>query len=175
MLESPLWVAHQGDLNSAAEILRRTGNLDVKVAHDATVEPPRRPASIVHAARNIFSPRYRPRAVLSAVISCVQSIEYYAVIFYLGHITAPGPQGMAYAALSFPTPIRGSAVGWAQGMLRVGGIAGFLFFPMVLAACGFAAFALLAIAAMVIAAAMLVIRWHPIGVDIEAEPLPALR
>ena len=83
MLESPLWVAHQGDLKSAAAILRKTRNIDVEVCPDAAPEPPHRPKSIVHAARNIFSPHYRSRAVLSAVISCVQSVEYYAVIFYL--------------------------------------------------------------------------------------------
>jgi MFS transporter, putative metabolite transport protein len=254
MLESPLWVAHQGDLAAAAAILRKTRKLDVEVAPDAVQEPPQRPQSMLEAARNIFSPRYRPRAILSAVISCVQSIEYYAVIFYLpvisqlifgpsllnailggaifnavglvgsvfqarvcdrlglrplalggaaltavslcgialghalgslvlqaimlaafmlGHTTGPGPQGMAYAALSFPTPIRGSAVGWAQGMLRVGSIVGFLFFPMVLAACGFTTtFALLAAAPLIIAAVTLIIRWEPIGVDIEAEAMP---
>lgn len=255
MLESPMWVAHQGDLESAAAILRRTRNLDVEVHPDAAPEPPHRPKSLVHAARNVFSPHYRPRAVLSAVISCVQSIEYYAVIFYLpiiaqmifgptllnailggalfnaiglvgsvlqarvcdrtglrplalggavltavslfgiafghalgslalqavmlgvfmlGHTTGPGPQGMAYAALSFPTPIRGSAVGWAQGMLRVGSITGMLFFPVVLAAAGFTTtFTLLAFAPIIIAAACLIIRWEPIGVDIEAEPVPS--
>src|ERR1700752_252457 len=83
MLESPLWGAPQGDLESAAAILRRTRNLDVEVHPDAAPEPPHRPKSLVHAARNIFSPHYRPRAILSAVIGCVQSIEYYAVIFYL--------------------------------------------------------------------------------------------
>lgn len=255
MLESPMWVAHQGDLESAAAILRRTRNLEVEVHPDAAPEPPHRPKSLVHAARNVFSPHYRPRAVLSAVISCVQSIEYYAVIFYLpiisqmifgptllnailggalfnaiglvgsvlqakvcdrtglrplalggsvltavslfgiafghavgslamqavmlgvfmiGHTTGPGPQGMAYAALSFPTPIRGSAVGWAQGMLRVGSITGMLFFPVVLAAVGFTGtFILLALAPIIIAAACLIIRWDPIGVDIEAEPVPS--
>jgi putative MFS transporter len=256
MLESPLWAAHQGDLKSAARILRKTRNLDVEVHPEAAPEPPHRPKSLVHAARNIFSPHYRPRAILSAVIGCVQSIEYYAVIFYLpiisqmifgqsllnailggaifnaigligsvlqarlcdrtglrplalvgsvvtalslfgiafghalgslalqgvmlgmfmlGHTTGPGPQGMAYAALSFPTPIRGSAVGWTQGMLRIGSIIGFLFFPMVLAAAGFTAtFALLAAAPLIIAGACLLIRWEPIGVDIEAELVPSL-
>ncbi|MCA1844964.1 MAG: MFS transporter [Actinobacteria bacterium] len=254
MLESPLWAAHQGDLESAAEILRRTRNIDVEVAPDASVTATAR-ASLTAAetARIIFSPRYRPRATLAAVISCLQSIEYYAVIFYLpvisqmifgrsmlkailggivfsavglvgstfqafvcdrtgirpltitgallssgallglalghatdnlaleaimvalfmvGHTIGPGPQGMAYGTLSFPTAIRGSAVGWTQGMLRVGSITGFFFFPVMLTAFGFGAtFSLLAVVPFVIALVTLAIPWEPIGVDIEAEPL----
>ncbi len=256
MLESPLWIAHQGDLKSAAEILRRTRNLNVEVAPEVESAPATRlSSSLIRNVRVLFSGHYRPRAILSAIIGCFQSIEYYAVIFYLpvisgfilgkglldailggvifnlvglagsifqarvcdrtgirpltiwgaglttvaligvaaghavgstiliaimlaafmlGHTIGPGPQCMAYAALSFPTPIRGTAVGWAQGMLRVGSILGFLFFPMMLAAFGFTAtFALLAAAPLIIAIAALIIRWEPIGVDIEAEPLPA--
>jgi MFS transporter, putative metabolite transport protein len=90
--------------------------------------------------------------------------------FMLGHTIGPGPQGMAYAALSFPTPIRGSAIGCAQGMLRVGSILGFLFFPVVLAAVGCSiTFSLLATAPVLIVAVALLIRWEPIGADIEAE------
>jgi MFS transporter, putative metabolite transport protein len=49
MLESPLWIAHQGDLRSAADVIRRTRNINVAVAPDAeSVErqsrrPPLRP------------------------------------------------------------------------------------------------------------------------------------
>jgi MFS transporter, putative metabolite transport protein len=254
MLESPLWAAHQGDLEGAAAILRRTRNLDVEVAPDAVVTATAGAGlTAAETARIIFSPRYRPRATLAAVISCLQSIEYYAVIFYLpvisqlifgrsllkailggivfsavglvgsavqafvcdrtgirpltitgallatvallgialghatgnltlealmvglfmlGHTVGPGPQGMAYGTLSFPTAIRGSAVGWTQGMLRVGSITGFFFFPVVLTAFGFSAtFTLLAAVPLVIALVTLAIRWEPIGVDIEAEPL----
>ncbi|HVW34274.1 MAG TPA: MFS transporter [Acidimicrobiia bacterium] len=255
MLESPLWAAHQGDLEGAAEILRRTRNLDVIVAPDgrAATTAARSALSAAETARIIFSPRYRPRATLAAVISCLQSIEYYAVIFYLpvisqlifgrtmfkailggivfsavglvgsafqafvcdrtgirpltiagallsvvallglalghatdnlalealmvalfmvGHTIGPGPQGMAYGTLSFPTAIRGSAVGWTQGMLRVGSITGFFFFPVVLTAVGFGGtFTLLAAVPLVIALVTLAIPWEPIGVDIEAEPL----
>ena len=257
MLESPLWAAHRGDLSEAAEILRRTRNLNVEVAPEATAGPAVTCLTMAETARIIFSPHYRGRATLAAVISCLQSIEYYAVIFYLpvisqmifgrsllnailggiafsfigllgstfqafvcdrtgirpltlggsflaaaallgialghatdslalqalmvgvfmvGHTVGPGPQGMAYGTLSFPTAIRGSAVGWTQGMLRVGSILGFFFFPVVLTALGFTAtFALLAVMPFVIALVTLAIRWEPIGVDIEAEPvdLPA--
>jgi MFS family permease len=253
MLESPLWAAHQGDLHEAADILRRTRNLNVEVAPDAVAAQAHSTLSAAETARIIFSPHYRPRAILAAVISCLQSIEYYAVIFYLpvisqmifgggllnailggiifsfigllgsafqalvcdrtgirpltitgalltvvallgvalghatgslvlqatmvglfmvGHTIGPGPQGMAYGTLSFPTAIRGSAVGWTQGMLRVGSITGFFFFPVILTAFGFTAtFALLAGVPAIIALVTMAIHWEPIGVDIENEPV----
>jgi hypothetical protein len=93
-------------------------------------------------------------------------------LFMIGHTIGPGPQGMAYGALSFPTAIRGSAVGWTQGMLRLGSFVGFLFFPMVKSAFGFTAtFAAMAAIPFVIGITTLLIRWEPIGVDIEAEPI----
>ncbi|MCA1846402.1 MAG: MFS transporter [Actinobacteria bacterium] len=253
MVESPLWAAHQGDLEGAADILRRTRNLDVVVDPGAVAAQADAPLTMAETARVIFSPHYRARAILAAVISCLQSIEYYAVIFYLpvisqmifgggllnailggimfsfigllgsafqalvcdrtgirpltitgafltvgallgvalghaagslvlqavmvglfmiGHTIGPGPQGMAYGTLSFPTAIRGSAVGWTQGMLRVGSILGFFFFPVILTAFGFTAtFALLAGVPAVIGLVTLAIHWEPIGVDIENEPI----
>ena len=254
MLESPLWAAHQGDLNEAARILRRTRSLDVEVDPVAA----KTVAATVHArpgakatAKILFSRRYRKRAILAAVMGCAQSVEYYAVVFYLpvisqlifghsllkallggaifsavgllgasvqawicdrtgirplaligsllattaligigvghaeksvlleafmvglfmvGHTIGPGPQCMAYGTLSFPTIIRGSAVGWTQGMLRVGSVTGFLIFPILQAALGFSAtFTTLAVCPFVILVATLLIRWEPIGVDIEKE------
>lgn len=253
MLESPLWAAHQGDLHEAARILRRTRNLNVEVAAATEVTPATsRPSlSMVETARIIFSGQYRRRAILAAVIGCAQSLEYYAVIFYLplisqlifghsllmailggivfsavglvgssfqawvcdrtgirpltlggavlatlallgiavghvtgslaleaimvgvfmlGHTIGPGPQGMAYGTLSFPTAVRGSAIGWTQGMLRVGSIIGFLAFPVLLTGLGFSTtFALLALAPLAVLVVTLAIHWEPIGVDIEAE------
>jgi putative MFS transporter len=251
MLESPLWAAHQGDLQEAARILRRTRNLNVRVEALAASTTSRPSLSMVQTARIIFSGHYRRRAILAAVIGCAQSLEYYAVIFYLplisqlifghsllkailggiifsavgligstfqawvcdrtgirpltlggavlatvallgialghgtgslaleavmvgafmlGHTIGPGPQGMAYGTLSFPTAVRGSAIGWTQGMLRVGSIIGFLAFPVLLTALGFTAtFALLALAPMAVVVVTLAIRWEPIGVDIEAD------
>lgn len=252
MLESPLWAAHQGDLEDAARILRRTRHLDVIADPDmpaptARAEKPSAKAT----AQILFSRRYRNRSVLAAVIAWAQSIEYYAVVFYLpviaqlifgksllnallggalfslvglfgsvfqawicdrsglrpltlagsvlatvslagiglghalnsvllealmvgvfmvGHTIGPGPQGMAYGTLSFPTSIRGSAVGWTQGMLRVGSVVGFLIFPVLQAALGFSlTFAALALVPFTILVAAVIIRWEPIGVDVEAE------
>lgn len=251
MLESPLWAAHRGDLEGAAEILARTRHLDVEVRRPPAAGVTAPPLSLRQTYAILFSPRYRRRSILAAVIACAQSIEYYAVIFYLpvisqllfghsllraieggitfsaiglvgatiqasvcdrtgirpltitggvmaaaglvgialghsgaalgleaamvavfmlGHTVGPGPQGMAYGTLSFPTSIRGSAVGWTQGMLRVGSVIGFLVFPISLATLGFSStFMLLALAPVTVVLVTLLLRWEPIGVDIEAE------
>ena len=253
MLESPLWAAHQGDLEEAAKILRRTRNLTVEVGPQSVPEASRPKPRAIEIAHVIFSRHYRRRAILAAVIACLQSVQYYSVIFYLpiisqvifgeslvtailgailfnavgllgstfqalvcdrtgirrltlvgsfmtvfallgtalahangiliieglmiglfmiGHTIGPGPQGMAFGTLSFPTAIRGSAVGWTQGMLRLGSFFGFLFFPMVKSAFGFSVtFAAMAAIPFVIGVTTLLIRWEPIGVDIEAEPI----
>jgi MFS family permease len=249
--ESPLWAAHHGDLHKAANILRRTHGLDVEVITDLAADEGRQVATMMATIRLLFSPKYRPRAILAAIIACAQSVEYFALVFYLpvisqlifgatllnailggiifsvlglvgssfqawvcdrtglrpltiagsvlalialfgialgqttgntvlqavmvgmfmiGHTVGPGPQGMAYATLSFPTAIRATAIGWAQGMLRLGSIIGFLFFPLMLNSFGYAAtFAGLAVVPVVILAASFVIRWEPIGVDVEQE------
>lgn len=255
MLESPLWAAHRGDLEGAAAILRATRHLDVEVKPSPTI--PRPPMSMLQTAQVLFSEHYRRRAILAAVIACAQSVEYYAVIFYLpvisqlifgrsllkailggllfssvglvgsafqawicdrtgirplalggavlamaaltgialghatgtlaleavmvgafmlGHTVGPGPQGMAYGTLSFPTAIRGSAVGWTQGMLRVGSVIGFLAFPVLLGAVGFVTtFLLLALAPLAVVAVVAAIRWEPVGADIEAESIDLTR
>lgn len=249
MLESPLWAARNGDLEKAAVVLRRTRGLDVMV--DPAPTNPLPPLTLRQSYKVLFSKTYRRRSMLAAIIGCAQSIEYYAVIFYLpvisqllfghtmlmailggamfsavglvgatfqamvcdrtgirpltlagaalavvalagiavghtlgvltleaamvaafmiGHTIGPGPQGMAYGTLSFPTAIRASGVGWTQGMLRVGSIVGFLVFPIAMSALGFAGtFVLLALAPLVIVVATVIVKWEPVGVDIEGE------
>ncbi len=57
-------------------------------------------------------------------------------MFIMGHAFGPGSQGMTIATLSYPTEARGLGSGWGQGMVRVGSIMGFFFFPLVIAAVG---------------------------------------
>lgn len=255
MFESPMWAAHQGDLEGAARTLERCYGIQVEVRRPRT-PPPRRSSAAVSfrtAYRTLFSATYRRRSVLAAVMGAMQSLEYYAVIFYLpvisqlifghslrkailggilfnaigiagslaqallsdrlgirplavhgttvamlaligiafshstgsmaatalavalfmiGHTVGPGPQCMAYGTLSYPTTVRGTAVGWTQGMLRVGSICGFYVFPLLLAAVGFeTTFLLLALAPLAILVALRLIRWEPIGADVEAEAI----
>lgn len=57
-------------------------------------------------------------------------------MFIMGHAFGPGSQGMTIATLSYPTEARGLGSGWGQGMVRVGSIMGFYFFPLVIASVG---------------------------------------
>lgn len=264
--ESPLWAARHGDLNAAAQVIKRVRGLPVLAERDpqgqgagegvgsTSVRAFR--MSFSRTARILFSPPYRRRSILVAVIGIAQSIEYYAVIFYLpvisqllfgaslvrailggmlfsvvgltaavlqalvcdrtgirplaaigavlalsglagmsalhstgvvaveavmvsvfifGHALGPGPQVMAYGTLSYPTAIRASGVGWTQGILRVGSVVGFVLFPVAMHLLGFTrTFGMLAVAPATILVALWVVKWEPVGVDIEAEGLNLL-
>jgi putative MFS transporter len=252
MDESPMWAASRGNLAEAARILRSTYGLDAEVAPQAE---PSAPAygqlTSTREYAQLFTPRYRPRTVLAAVIGATQSMEYFAVGFYLptisllifgkdfayavigsavfnlfgilggglnvantqrlgirrmaivgyvgvvvallaiglvGRLLSPyaaaifvalfiaahsfgqGAAGMTMGAMSYPTAIRGVGAGFTQGMIRVGSILGFFFFPLVLAATGLErTMLLLAIVPLAGLAVTLAIRWDPTGKDIESE------
>jgi predicted MFS family arabinose efflux permease len=67
-------------------------------------------------------------------------------------------------------------MGWTEAMSRVGTIVGFYLFPIVLAAAGLARTMLcLAVVPLLGLVALALIRWEPIGQDVEtpdAEPVP---
>lgn len=90
-------------------------------------------------------------------------------LFLLGHSFGPGSQGMTMAALSYPTRMRGLGTGWGQGMVRVGSILGFYFFPLFVHWIGFRNMMLaLAIVPAFGLIATLVVAWEPIGQDPDA-------
>lgn len=89
-----------------------------------------------------------------------------ALIF--GHAFGPGAQGKTMAALSYPTAFRGAGMGWSESMSRVGTIIGFYLFPVVLAAVGLGQTMLyLTIVPLLGLLALALIRWEPIGKDVE--------
>lgn len=89
-------------------------------------------------------------------------------ILIFGHSFGPGSQGKTMAALSYPTEFRGTGMGWTEAMSRVGSIVGFYLFPIVLAAAGLARTMLcLAVVPLLGLVALALIRWEPIGQDVE--------
>lgn len=89
-------------------------------------------------------------------------------IFIFGHSFGPGSQGKTMAAMSYPTAFRGVGTGWAEAMSRVGSILGFYVFPLVLAVVGLTqTLLILAVIPITMLAALLLIRWDPVGKDVE--------
>jgi putative MFS transporter len=100
-------------------------------------------------------------------------------LFILGQTMGPGSVSASMSALSYPTLLRGTGTGWAQGMVRVGTIVGLFFFPPLLAEIGLSK--LMAVLALVPLSALLslaIIRWEPVGQNVEEEsdyPVASLR
>jgi MFS transporter, putative metabolite transport protein len=104
----------------------------------------------------------------------ISIVIVYAFIF--GQAGGPGPQSATISALSYPTTIRGMGTGWSQGMARLGTMIGAYFSPILLGLVGISHMMLI-LSAVPLAAllAIWLIRWEPIGRDIETEDqtLPA--
>lgn len=90
--------------------------------------------------------------------------------FILGQTVGPGSVSASLAALSYPTLLRGTGTGWAQGMVRIGTIIGLFFFPPLLAKIGLSnlmlALSLSPIAGLL---ALWLIKWEPVGSPIEED------
>jgi len=91
--------------------------------------------------------------------------------FILGQTLGPGSVSASIAALSYPTLLRGTGTGWAQGMVRVGTIIGLFFFPLLLAQFGLAKLMLaLVLVPCTGLLSLWAIKWEPIGSNIESDP-----
>lgn len=83
MDESPAWAAKEGDLDRAAQILRKSYGLDAVVAPDADRTPRTERRSSLREFGRLFAPRYRVRTIQAAVVGAAQSMQYFAVGFFL--------------------------------------------------------------------------------------------
>jgi sugar transport protein len=90
-----------------------------------------------------------------------------AFVFF--HSGGPGAQGMTMATLSFPTSLRGVGTGFVQGVLRVGSTVSLLLFPVLSKHLGTGVFFVVALAPALGLLALLLIRWEPIGADVDAD------
>lgn len=251
MDESPMWAANNLSLKDAARVIEKTYNIKTIVMEEKENELPIRPVNKHIPFSTIFEKKYRIRTLLASIITSTQSMQYFAVGFYLpsisvlllgkgvmnaiigtvlfnifgiiggftqsfltdrfgirkltiigysiaaaclllvgltgdgssvywsalliggfifGHSFGPGSQGMSMATLSYPTELRGLGSGWGQGMVRVGSMCGFFFFPIVLASAGLTKTLLyLTIVPVIGLLSVLLIKWDPIGKDIEEE------
>ena len=89
-------------------------------------------------------------------------------LMILAHSFGAGSQAMTTAALSYPTRIRGLGTGWGQGMVRVGSIIGFYFFPLLVSVAGFYnMIGFLIIAPALGLVATLMMNWNPVGTNMD--------
>lgn len=88
-------------------------------------------------------------------------------VFVFFHSYGPGAQGMTMATLSYPTHLRGTGAGFGQAVLRIGSTISLLLFPIFAAALGTGVFYVVAIAPAVGLITLLLIKWEPIGYDVD--------
>ena len=95
-----------------------------------------------------------------------------AIIFF--HSAGPGGLGMTIATLSYPPSIRPTGVGFARAIMRTGAIAGLIFWPMLWGALKTEAFFWLALVPFIGFVTCLVIKWEPMGANVDAEDADVL-
>lgn len=82
--ESPMWAAHRLGLREAAKILEKSYRITVVVEEAEGQQSVKR----LPGFRALFTRKYRARTALASIISGTQSMEYYAVGFYIPTIVA---------------------------------------------------------------------------------------
>jgi hypothetical protein len=80
---------------------------------------------------------------------------------------------MTMATMSYPTSLRGAGTGFTQIGVRLGAIAGLVFWPLATAAFGTKALLVLAAVPAIAIIVILVNKWDPHGRDIDAEDYDA--
>jgi MFS family permease len=117
--ESPVWAANQGDLNGAAQILKRSYGIDADVAPDAAAAK----QSHVRTASwknygTLLKGVYLKRTVLATVIAIASSFAYNAVAFGLPVIISSFlAQSMLTTILA--SPVLNLAFAFVGGVIAV--------------------------------------------------------
>lgn len=81
--ESPMWLASSGDLHGAARVLKSTYNIEATVDDQAVQAEGAKTSYSLRTYLQVLSPKYLKRTILVSLISLTQSMQFYAVSFYL--------------------------------------------------------------------------------------------
>lgn len=91
--ESPQWLANQGDLRGAVDILRGSYGIDADLAPDALAKPDR--IARRNAFARLWEPRYRLRTIAGLCVSVFSTFGYNAVAYgtplIISELFARGP------------------------------------------------------------------------------------
>ncbi len=96
-------------------------------------------------------------------------------LIIFSHSAGPGGLGMTIATLSYPPSIRPAGIGFARAIMRCGAIAGLIFWPMLWINFNTNAFYCLAIVPFIGVLTCLIIKWEPMGVNVDAEDADVLK
>lgn len=80
--ESPMWLATSGDLHGAARVLKATYGIEATV-DDEAAQAERANTYSLRNYLEVLSPKYLMRTIVVSLISLTQSMQFYAVSFYL--------------------------------------------------------------------------------------------
>lgn len=83
--------------------------------------------------------------------------------------SGPGANLMTFAALSYPTSLRGTGVGFSRGVDAIATASTLFLFPVLTAALSTGVYWVIAVAPVLGAATLLIGRWDPVGHDADAE------
>lgn len=84
MEESPLWAANHKGLKEAARIIERTYEIKVVLqCKQEDLEAPDKQKKPKLSYKRLFNRKYRLRTLLTSIVATTQSMEYFAVGFYL--------------------------------------------------------------------------------------------
>ncbi|MDB5084629.1 MAG: transporter [Bacilli bacterium] len=88
MNESPMWAAHHLPLEESAKVLSKTYKIKVTVDKDSQTDIQSQTRTNKLSYKAIFQGKYMVRTVLASIITFTQSMEYFAVGFYIPMISA---------------------------------------------------------------------------------------
>ncbi|PXX71742.1 putative MFS family arabinose efflux permease [Nocardia tenerifensis] len=111
LAESPTWLAARGRIAEAARSLRRIYGFEVTAGTAAQQSGPEEPKVGFRQAGVLFRAPYLPRTILSTAISLTQSMQYFAVGWYLPVIS------LAIFGQKFETATLGAMIFNAAGIV----------------------------------------------------------
>lgn len=111
---------------------------------------------------------------LTSEVSPWLSVVFLGLIIFF-HSSGPGGLGMTIATMSYPPCLRPAGIGFARAIMRSGAIAGLILWPILWGTFKIDAFYILAAVPFVGFLTCLLIKWEPVGYNVDAEDEEVLK
>ncbi|WP_294962935.1 MFS transporter [uncultured Gilliamella sp.] len=93
----------------------------------------------------------------------------FLMTLIFSHAAGPAGLGITIATLSYPPSIRAAGIGFTNAVLRIGGIAGVIFWPLIWYKFGITSFYLLALVPLIGSLTCYLIKWEPLNNEVDKE------